>query len=128
MKSNANHADILVLSQSELDLVGGRIVGGATFADAMYISAAAVSILGSVMGFCYWLAKPSNRKEAWQILMSNFDRSTVSAVAQAAASASTTPASARDDLSQVAAELGSSRSDSTVYLSALNIIDDPNEL
>ncbi len=128
MKRNENHVNILVLDEAELNLVGGRIVGGVSFQDALYMSAAAAALLGPALGYCYWLMNPANRRTCWSIFMSNFNRQTVASITQAAATASTTPVSARDDLAQVASTLTGSGSASTIFQSCLNILDDPNEV
>lgn len=127
MEINENRGDILVLGEAELELVGGRIVGG-NFETAVYLSAAAMAILGPCLGFTYWVMNPTNRRDCWNIFMSNFRRSAVATVTTAASVASTTPVSARDDLTSVDNVLDSSLSDLDAFQSALQIIDDPNEL
>jgi hypothetical protein len=127
MENNANRSAILVLDEAELNLVGGRVVGG-NFETAVYLSAAAVAILGPCLGFTYWVMNPTNRRDCWSIFMSNFRRSTVAAVTTAASVASTTPVSARDDLTSVDNVLDSSLSDLDAFQSALQILDDPNEV
>jgi len=127
MENNENRAPILVLDEAELNLVGSRVVGG-NFETAVYLSAAAVTILGPCLGFCYWAMNPTNRRDCWNIFMSNFRRATVASVTTAASVASTTPVSARDDLSAVDSVLDSSVSDFDAFQSALQIIDDPNEV
>lgn len=127
MEIKENRGDILVLGEAELELVGGRIVGG-NFETAVYLSAAAMAILGPCLGFTYWAMNPTNRRDCWNIFMSNFRRATVATVTTAASVASTTPVSARDDLTSVDNVLDSSVSDLDAFQSALQIIDDPNEL
>lgn len=127
MKNTIDRDGIIVLDEVQLKTVGNRIVGG-DFAAGIELATSCVTVLGAVLGACYWLCNPQNRRNAWDVFMQNFQRTTVAAVTTAAAAASTTPATAVDDLQSVDSVLDGSSTSLSAFQSCLNIIDDANEV
>jgi hypothetical protein len=126
MKSTVERDGIIVLDDVQLKTVGNRIVGG-NFSDTVELTGGVISVVGTVLGACYWLANPENRKAAWEVFMSNFKRTTVAAVTTAAAVSQVTPTTAVNDLESIDSVLDGSSTNSQAFMSCLQIIDDPNE-
>jgi hypothetical protein len=127
MNNAIDRDGIIVLDDAQLKAVGNRVVGG-DFSATLELATGAVTVLAAVLGACYWLINPANRRNTWEIFMSNFRRTTVAAVTTAASVASSTPATAVDDLQAVDAVLDGSSTSLSAFQSCLNIIDDPNEV